>query len=653
LQSPSKSEEFDFKDYLARQGIYSVVSYPKDVLLLDTGKKPKHMQMVYSFRNEMAQSLDSALPDPQCSLAKAMLLGQRGSISPGLREDFSKSGTSHLLAISGVHVSIIAGIILSAGIWLFGRRRPTYFLLALAVVWGYALLTGMRPSAMRASIMVSLWLYADRIGRPRSAFTALAFAAAIMLAIDPQLLSDVGFQLSFAAMAGLIFLTPVFHDWGNNLCGLEDGKISPVASFVIGSFAVTMGAVFATLPLVAYYFGLISLLSLPATFFALPAVPGVIITSSLVGITGIFSPLVAEILGWITWLFASYVIEVAKFFADLPFSSVDVEVTAPMMGGYYGILVCLIWVPSNTGKLGDLLNRLKGFLRRAPEFSGKLPARLIIVTLVVISALVWVAALTISDNRLHVFVLDVGQGDSILISKGSSQILVDGGPSPDRLSDELEGKLPFWDRTIELVVLTHPDADHLAGLVEVLQRYKVSKILTSGQETETDLYRQWRRLIDEKGIERVVAKTGQRVTLGSDIELAVLHPSGDQTVKDKVGLNENSVVLRLECGRFSMFLTGDAGQVVEKSLLDQSVKLRSTVLKVSHHGSNTGTSPEFLSEVKPELAVISVGEDNKFGHPTGEVMSRLQSAITGESIYMTSQRGTIELVTDGETLWLK
>ncbi|MFA4836823.1 MAG: MBL fold metallo-hydrolase, partial [Dehalococcoidia bacterium] len=279
-------------------------------------------------------------------------------------------------------------------------------------------------------------------------------------------------------------------------------------------------------------------------------------------------------------------------------------------------------------------------------------AKWIILPLVVAAVLIWVAALTASDGRLHISVLDIGQGDSILISKGNQQILIDGGPSAAKLSNELGGKLPFWDRTIELVVSTHPDSDHLTGLVEVLGRYKVKKILTSGEEIDSDVYREWRKLIDEKGVECVIAQAGQEISLGNGVRLAVLNPPDRLVGGAPADLNDNSVVLRLEAKRFSMLLTGDIGAEAEKSLLGENVELRSTVLKVSHHGSNTATSADFLAEVKPMLAVISVGADNKFGHPAPEVGSRLQKAVGNDRLFLTSENGAIEFVTDGEKLWV-
>ncbi|MCL0074410.1 DNA internalization-related competence protein ComEC/Rec2 [Dehalococcoidia bacterium] len=644
---PDEEGEFDFREYLARQGIHSIISRPREITLVAAGQGSKPVELIYRLRGSMSQALVQALPEPQCSLARAMLLGQRGSLSPEIRQHFSRTGTAHLLAISGVHVSIVAGIALSAGVWAFGRRRPTYLLLALMVVWLYAMLSGMRPSAIRAATMGSLWLYADWIGRPRSAFTALTFAAAIMLAASPLLLRDIGFQLSFAAMGGLVFLTPIFQDWGKKTFGNQEGEVSSIAGFVIGSCAVSLGAIFATLPLIAYYFGLISLVGLPATFLTLPAIPVIILTSALVGMVGIFAPAVAGILGWVSWLFATYVVEVVELFAAIPFAAVDIEIGAPGVAVYYGILMATVWLPGNWKRLIGNISKVAS--SAMPELVRNIPLRWIIPPLAVVATLIWIAALTVPDDRLHIFILDVGQGDSILIQRGNRQILIDGGPSAGELIYHLGDKLPFWDRTIELLVLTHPDTDHITGLVEVLQRYRVGKILTGGQKSDSDIYREWRRLIEERGVERIIAQVGQQITMGQGVQLEVLHPS-DTRWEER---NNASVVLRLTYGNFSLLLTGDIETEAEAYLLARDVKLRSTVLKVAHQGSIASTSPRFLAEVKPMFAAISVGADNPFGHPGDEVIERLQEVVGEERLYLTSEDGTIAFITDGVKLWVK
>ncbi|MFC2058174.1 ComEC/Rec2 family competence protein, partial [Chloroflexota bacterium] len=268
LQTPPVLEDFDYREYLARKGIHSIMHYPAGIELIAEGQGAKPQEWLYALRNRMSRSLDSALHEPQGSLAQAILLGKRSTIPDETKDSFAETGTSHLLAISGLHVGILAGLTLSIGVWIFGRRRPTYFILALIAVWGYALLSGLHAPVLRASIMGSLWLFADYIGRPNSALTSLLFAAALMLGIHPSILGEISFQLSFAAMAGLVLLTPRFQSLGRRLLGDAAGSRRSV-SFVITSLSITLGAVLATLPITAYYFHKISLVALPANFFAL------------------------------------------------------------------------------------------------------------------------------------------------------------------------------------------------------------------------------------------------------------------------------------------------------------------------------------------------------------------------------------------------
>ena len=202
---------------------------------------------------------------------------------------------------------------------------------------------------------------------------------------------------------------------------------------------------------------------------------------------------------------------------------------------------------------------------------------------------------------------------AILIQKGQQQVLIDGGPDPERISLELGERLPFWDRTIELVILTHPEADHVTGLVEVLRRYGVGQVVTSGQVSETSVYAEWDRLIDEKGVKRSVARAGQTITLADGMVLEVLHPRLDPHQSTSSDVNNNSVVARLVFSDFSLLLTGDIFEAVERDLLENRPGVQSTALKVAHHGSDTSSCEEFLAGVDPQVAVVSAGADNPFG----------------------------------------
>ena len=341
LETPASFDDFDYKSYLAQQGIYSVIYYP-EIEVLDTGKGLKPLQWLYSLRAHLSGSLAKALPEPQGSLAQGILLGIRSHIPDSLYQAFSRTGTAHLLAISGLHITIVIGMVLSLAILAFGRQRYIYIWLALIAIWLYALLTGMRPPVIRGAIMGSLFLLAEFFGRQRSAITALAFAAAVMVGIEPRILWSVSFQLSFLAMAGLVFLFPYFQTWGRKgiTAVFSDKEVMVnTGNMVTDCFAVTLAAIIAVWPLIAYNFGVVSLVALPATFFSLPALPAIITTSALVAFTGLFIPIAAQILGWLAWFFLSYLLLVVQGFDALPLSSFQVT-TVPtwLVWGYYVIL---------------------------------------------------------------------------------------------------------------------------------------------------------------------------------------------------------------------------------------------------------------------------------------------------------------------------
>ena len=603
LETPPQLNDFDYKGYLAHQGIYSTMLYP-EIEILETGKGFKPLEWVYSLRNRLSQTLAEVLPEPQASLAQGITLGIRGNIPSSLRTDFSHTGTAHLLAISGLHLTIVAGILLSIGMWLFGRKHYTYIWLALGIIWLYALLTGMHPPVVRGAIMASIFLTAELLGRQRSAFTALAFAAAIMIGISPQILWTASFQMSFVAMAGLIFLAPPFRAIGRKAVSAtlgEDGAVVSIANIVTDSFSVTLGAIIAVWPLVAHYFGIVSLVAPLATLLALPALPGIIITGALAGGLGLIILPIAQVIAWLAWLFLSYMLLVVNVFAALPLSSIELSsVDTILIWVYYLALATAIWLNSNRKKLANPMPK-------AADFVSRLPKKWIIPPLLVVAILVSVAAATMPDDNLHISFLDVGQGDAILIQKGNQQVLVDGGPSPQAISLGLGSKMPFWDRTIDLVILTHPSADHVTGLVEVLQRYEVKQVLYPDLDFESDIYDEWLRVIEEKDIEHTLAQAGQQIDLGEGVVIKVLNPQTPLLTGTESDIDNNGVVLHISMGEMSFLLTADTMWEAEWELIARRANLTSTVLKVGHHGSDTSTSPQFLAVVDPQLAVISVG----------------------------------------------
>ena len=661
LETASEFEGFNYTAYLARQGIYSVIYYPA-VEILDRGQGVKPLQWIYSLRERLADSLARALPEPQGSLAQGVLLGLRGNIPDSLNSAFSRTGTAHILAISGLNISIVIAMFLSLGALFIGRRRSLYIWLALAFTWLYTLLAGMNPPVIRAAIMGSLFLIAIYLGRQGSAIIALAFAAAVMVGIQPQLLWSVSFQLSFLAMAGLILFYPYFQTWGRKGVALlfkNSEKIVPTASIITDGFAASLAAILAVAPLIAYNFGIVSLVGLPATFFSLPALPFIIVTSALVAFVGLLASLAAQVLGWLAWLFLSYLVLLVQGFDALPHASLGVATVSTWhVLGYYAILAGVIAFLSRRKQLADLSSRLTSGIKRAVQDIRKprlgFSPKWLVLPLLIVAILVWSAALTMPDDRLHVSFLDVGQGDAILIQTPNGQdILIDGGPDPQEINLELSEQLPFWDRTIDLVVCTQPHADHVTGLIDVLQRYRVKRVLDPGVPYDSAIYQEWLRLIEDREIEYSIARSGQEIDLGNGIKIEVLNPPESLWEGTGDDVDNNGVVLRLSWGQVSFLFTADIREEAEFELIGQRANLRSTVLKVAHHGSDTSTSQQFLAAVAPEVATVSVGVNNTFGHPSPEVLERLTDRLGEDNVYRTDEDGTIEFITDGQALWVK
>jgi competence protein ComEC len=269
--------------------------------------------------------------------------------------------------------------------------------------------------------------------------------------------------------------------------------------------------------------------------------------------------------------------------------------------------------------------------------------------LAVVAALAWLALGGLPDGRLHVYFLDVGQGDAIfVVAPDGRQILIDGGPSPTALLSELGDLMPFWDRALDLVVLTHPDGDHITGLIALLERYRVAQVLDTPLSDNAADAGAWLAGVASNGAKRAYAQRGMSLPVG-ELTLTVLHPGPRPLTGTASDTNNNSIVLRLDYGQTSFLLAGDAEQPAEAEMLAAGLALRADVLKVGHHGSNGATSAPFVAAVAPRLAVIQVGADNSFGHPHPDVLARL----AGTEIVRTDRHGRIEVVSDGERLWVK
>lgn len=249
-----------------------------------------------------------------------------------------------------------------------------------------------------------------------------------------------------------------------------------------------------------------------------------------------------------------------------------------------------------------------------------------------------------NQEKLKIIFFDVGQGAAIFIeAPNKNQILIDGGPG-SQILNKLGNEMPFFDRSIDLVILTHPDNDHLNGLIDVLRNYEVWQIIDPCLKDSSFVYQEWLRLIEEKKISRICAQVGQKIKLAENIELNVLYPLESLEGQSFKNTNISSIVMKLIYGKSKIFLTGDAEESVEYQLVRNGTDLKSQILQVAHHGSKTSTSQEFISSVSPEIAIIQVGKNNQYKHPHQEVLDRL----TGIKIYRSDLDSDIKFLCDLE-----
>ncbi|HPL28708.1 MAG TPA: DNA internalization-related competence protein ComEC/Rec2 [Anaerolineae bacterium] len=665
VRTPLEAGDFSYRDYLARRGIHAVIDQPTIELLGRGGGSP--IQAAFIALADRAEAEVAALwPAPESALMAGILLGREQGIPEPLLAAFDDSGTRHIIAISGFNITLLAGVLTSMLLTVLNRRFAAPIVIVLLAC--YVVLVGADPAVLRAGLMGGLTLLAVLAGRPGHALTGLAASALAMTLWRPWTLWEPSFQLSFAATLGLILLLPKIEASMERLLaapadirtakGAKDAKTRegrsslrvlralrgsgrlPLPGWLREAVLVSLAAQLATLPITLGTFGRLSIVAPLANLLILPAQAAVMELGALATLLGLVWHPLGQLFAYLAWPFIAWTIAAVERLGALPWAAVDLRAAGLVPWLLYGLGGLLLWARS-------VPDRWRALTRR-------LPTKALVVGLAAGVALIWAGGVArVPDGRLHVTFLDVGQGDAILVqTPDGRRLLVDGGPDPTVLPAALGKRLAPWQRSLDLVALTHPDEDHLAGLVPVARRYALGLVLDTHLPHDTPTGQAWQTENATRDTPILYPQRGTTLDLGSGVRLQVLHPGDSPLAATRSDSNNNGLVLRLSYGRASFLLTGDLEMEGEQQLLRQEdLALDATVLKVAHHGARTATTLRFLEAVTPQVAVISVGAGNSYGHPTAEVLQRLQAA--GAQVLRTDECGDVEVVTDGEQLWVR
>ena len=617
---------FDYRYYLWARGVDVLIKEPVSVLVVSPRRGFHLGRAVALLRQRIAGRMEAWLGQPQAGLAMGLLLGDKSGIDDDFRSRMTALGIGHILAVSGLHVGYIV-LFLMALAGLLPIRRKRRFIVVGAGLLGYVFLTGAPPSVVRASIMAFLYAWGRSLERRPGGWNLLGAAAVVSLLIHPRSLFTASFQLSFAAVAGILHVYPRLRAWiGGTPAGEWIFSRRPYR-YVLNLFLVGLGAQLGILPVALSLFHTTSVYVLLANLAVIPLAGLAVISELLAVLVAVLWEGLGAIFANAAWLFLTLMQEAVELLSRLPHPQLIVGHPGPVA------LVVLV---------AGIIAFPYLFRPGRPRYRLRLAA----AVLVVANLLAWRPALT--GRVLQVTVLDVGQGDAIhLALPNGRHVLIDAGMRNPWFDQGERVVAPYLRgrgiSRIDAAVISHPQADHMGGLLYLLEHMRVAEIWDTPNQYSGMLYGRLKGLADSLVVPVRRLTAGQVVQLGA-VDVFVLSPDSLQLalVRD---VNNASLVLKVRYGSTSLLLMGDADRLVELRLLTYGDFLWTDWLKVGHHGSGTSSTPAFLEACRPAGAVVSVGEGNVFRHPSEEVMARLHEVAP--VVHRTDRDGALMLRSDG------
>jgi competence protein ComEC len=627
LKTPPENEDFSYRDYLAAQHIHSYMSSAEVTILPGNGGNPFSRAM-YALKDRSLNNIYRLFPDPESSLLAGILLGVDTGLTDKLQQAFKNTGTAHIIAISGFNISIIAGLFVTFFSKFLGPRRGA--LLAVIGIAFYTILVGADAAVVRAALMGGLALLAKQVGRRQFGLNTLLAVALVMCLWNPLYIWDVGFQLSFFATLGLILYADPFSQFANRIISryFPASAAEKTAELFSEFVLLTLAAQVATIPIMAYHFQRISLVSFIANPFILPPQPAVMILGGLAVLLSLIWFPLGQIAAWVAWPFVVYTIRMVELFDRVPHGTL-------FLGKLSIWFVIVVYAGLFSVTFGA--PRLSAWFQSVKRDQIKVPTGIGFVVLVLALLLVWRAALAIPDRLLHITFLDVGSADAVLIETPSGKhVLINGGPSVTTLSDELGRRLPAFNRKLDWLIVAGTDEEDIAALPRVIDRYPPDAVLWSGNTQGSFSSRVLNEYLSVSDIPVTNAEVDQTLDLGEGATIKV------------VTAGPRGAILLVEWKNFRTLLPiGMSFEALDELRNGASIGPVS-VLSLADAGYEASNPPEWIANLNPEIVELSVDAADQNGMPDGSVLE----SVKDYELLRTDQNGWIEITSDGEQMWV-
>lgn len=625
FQSPTNEGQFDEATYYHNQMI-AYRMQPNEVHIIDKNYSFVG-QSLFELRQRVAQIYKSLIPDRVAGCFSAMLLGEKAELDSNTQKLYEVGGIAHLLAISGLHITLLGMMIFRFLKFIFGLRYGVIGCIIFIILYG--ILTNFSISTNRAVVMLVVMLAAKLLGKQYDSITSMTLSAFLILLQEPYQMKQCGFLLSFGSVIGVIVVYPIVKHYVEETSWYQRLELEqqeqvwyPLFSYVLDALLFSISIYLVTFPIVLFFFYDFPVYGFFLNLIVIPLMSIVVLVGVLGGAVGLFSASFGQMVIGGAYYILRFYEWLCELIVKLPYHTWIVG--KPSLGR-----IALYTLFTTVGLLC-----MKGEEGKKRRYSGGL--------LMIGFLLLWIK---LPNNQLAITTLDVGQGDSHVIEKGEKVYLIDGGSTSVK-EVGVYRILPFLKcrgiTTVEYILISHLDEDHISGVKEVIERafmegMRIKCLVLPYTNLQDEAYREMVECAKEHGIQVNYVEAGDQLIDG-EMSLTCLHPTYDYSAKSR---NDSSMVLLLEEQEFSMLFAGDLEAEGEQRILQEEELPQVDIVKIGHHGSKSSTTEEFLEKLSPKIAIISVGKENLYGHPSKEVVERLREQ--GVEVHMTMEEGEIRI----------